>query len=879
MLINTRKTTQPGRRTIIVGIVIWCAACLLAGCDSTPSYNALSNSGETTQDDSQTGTTLARFTLPNEISAVPAGVDSNGNTTASVIYRAAMNPGTDYTNAVTQRYIEEKSLHHCETLESILELLAQTNYTDEIDQGPYRVIVAIREAEGGRMYTHLKEWVVQSDSIRENGRNALRIRIWMEVEYAYLKGEFKVFTPPTRNDDGSYENYGEWTINLKYDETGEEDYITASCTTTADGLSLIKLYEKFSGHSEEGGEDQPTRVKAIMYRSASSGYGKVFYPDLDEYYCPDFETGSEIPHKTSVYAYDQDTLAVQVGSGSVVYKDRNTIVPVTLQYGVYDSETGNDVLKTRNFGFPVKYTENNMTRHAYYAAFDGRHELINEQGLPLSQGTVVTREDTPPDQTPVTYTVGETFEGVLVKSNYEEARLDDIKGVPLECWVDQEFNLHYNFDAEKWYYCPRVDWSTDPPTCLSGDEPFDNIVGLRTLIVGKNNFMKMVEIWGWDETDQQEVQFVYEAADTANGITAGFYEAETVLNDKLEPITQAKIPRVKLDTENITHLYIYIGGSIYIEYQGSVVGWVEKQLDYFDQRVWKPVFVKDGDQPFVMPEGKEFYINSQGVNYVVAKTADGFEVSKELQTVCNPVNADKIVPDGTVFYDSWNPDYNSTYEFITDPSSQYYLMLVYRSIGDNDRDVNGEPLEGAEVGKPARSIWGLEAEIDGENEWFNWERPEFDGDWGTVTFLMNGATYILIDDPMIFSPITVTRLDGSTRKLTLMYDGWLSGVPYAEDLLEEAGWQMTDAIKEKVINLPAGTTVQESSTGISYLIKPLEISLFLTLTGDPGNLNIIDAQNLDLAEVPIYAEHGMGNMPENAELKYIEGVPLEEDDT
>jgi hypothetical protein len=246
----------------------------------------------------------------------------------------------------------------------------------------------------------------------------------------------------------------------------------------------------------------------------------------------------------------------------------------------------------------------------------------------------------------------------------------------------------------------------------------------------------------------------------------------------------------------------------------------------------------------------------------------------ELQTVCNPGNASDIVPDGTIFYDPWNPEYNSTYEFITDPSSEYYLMLVYKTIGDNDRDMAGT-REGVEVGKPAGSFWGLEAAINGETVSFNWERPEGEGGWGSVTYLMKDGAYKLIDDPIMFNPISVNRPDGASRRLALSYDGWLNGVPYAEDMLMASDWVMTDDIKEKIINIPPGTSAQEAGTGKTYLIKPLEVSLYLTETTDPGNLNITAAQALDLAEVPIYAEHGMGEVPASAELKYIDGYLLE----
>jgi len=94
--------------------------------------------------------------------------------------------------------------------------------------------------------------------------------------------------------------------------------------------------------------------------------------------------------------------------------------------------------------------------------------------------------------------------------------------------------------------------------------------------------------------------------------------------------------------------------------------------------------------------------------------------------------------------------------------------------------------------------------------------------------------------------------------------------------LENAGFDMTDDIKNKIINLPAGKILEEDGAGGgSYALKPLEISIFLAETTDPGNLDLAGAQTVDLDTVPIFREHGMGDMPEVTGVKYSEGHLIE----
>ena len=81
---------------------------------------------------------------------------------------------------------------------------------------------------------------------------------------------------------------------------------------------------------------------------------------------------------------------------------------------------------------------------------------------------------------------------------------------------------------------------------------------------------------------------------------------------------------------------------------------------------------------------------------------------------------------------------------------------------------------------------------------------------------------------------------------------------------------------DNIINLPAGTAVTDVETGTDYLLKPLEISQFLKETADINGLPDISAgQDVDLATVPDFVEHGMGDIPANTVLLYSEGNPVE----
>ncbi len=860
-------------------IPLACLFLVVAGTGCSSSGD--STSGSTTGD-AATVSQLSQYSMPNEISAVPV---SGQEGTA-----AATDDGTDYSVAVTRKYVEENTLRQFSMLEEVLKALAQTNYQDQVGQGPYTAMVAMEKEEGGANQKSLESWVCQADIVDSAGNVVpnvqvqagvtynLRARAWIQEQdedgIFLIKAQFLITSPPTQLEDGTFSDYGEWTLNVNFDDTGD-DYFVASCEVNDEGLTVIKLHQKMpeGGPGSEG--DLITEVKGIMYRSNDEGYGKVYYPKWEEVFCMDCNQNPDsFPHAEAVYAYNDAYLAVQgEDDDDPMYKSRavDDAVLMTHRYGVFNEDTGNDVMKSKSFGFPIYWTENDITKRGYYGAWQGRHEIWAQGDAP-AEGTVVTREDHDPDATPVTYLVGGTFGGVLVKRTYVDADLDDIKDIPVEIWINQNYNLEWDNGASEWTYCSGgMVWPAppDPPYCAGTTGSFSDDIGFNSLIVGASDSMKNVYIGGWDETNMTNKNFVYKAAFSSGGTdyTAGFYEAEQVQGSwGLQMVT----PIAAINTTDVTTLWIDIGGRIYVEYTGS--GWLEKELVYFDQMSWTPEFNPSGDKAYTLPTNTELYINMQGATYVVKKVNNVTTAQFELQTAINPTNIASVLGGNTVFVDQWDADNNSTFEFVTDTSSAKYLMLVFKTIGDNHQNDDD-----AEVGAIASNVWGIRQE--GTTIDFNWEYNA-EGGWGAVTYLKNSdGSYKLLDDPMRFNSITATNGAGETKTLALQFDGWMMGVPEMYNELQKNDWVMTDEIADKVINLPALTEVTDSATDILYVLKPLEVSQFLPLVANPtGTLpNIALAEAVDLSAVPDYADHGMGDMPTDVEVLYSEGLPIVED--
>ncbi|HLG21396.1 MAG TPA: hypothetical protein VI382_01175 [Candidatus Manganitrophaceae bacterium] len=819
---------------------------------------------------SSSGSTLSSpgFDVPTEISAVPTNLSGAvgglkpGFKSKLFALEAATDPGTDYSAAVTTKFVEENTLEQFDIIEDVMKALAQTRYADaaNINQGPYKAMIAWQDEKNGIETKTLEPWVVDSSMIVENGQNVNRVQAWIEENdmgmIRVIKAEFKISASATKKSDGSYQDYGVWNLNVKFGDTGVS-FFAANASIGANGESILKVHENF----QEGPFTQ--QVKAILNKSDTQGFGKVTYPDWSACNQPNCTPSSV----TAKYAYNADHLAVQKGTDPVPqFKDRTAVTDMTHRYGMFDSATGADVLKSKSFGFPVQFADANGSHFAYYGAWQGRHQLWADGGS-VPAGTVVTRQDRGANQTAETYTVSASFVGTLTKRALVAADISDILNIPVETWINVNMNLLYN--GASWIDCQNMTFGGPSPTCGAGSAP---VTDFSFLVANPNDRRKFIGINRWDNTSQMNMEYLY---DLSGAQGAGFYVATRDQNFNLVS-TGTKFTPVTGD-----QLWVNIGGSIYIEYKGTgATGWVEKKLLNFDERTWTPEFDPAGDVDYTLPLDREYYINNSGANYVVKRTNAGiYDVKIELQTVANPVNASSFLSDPStrfmVQWGAWGDAGQSTYRFDTTT-----LKLVYDTIGSNDTQLtnaSGQQVQAGDV--VTQGQWGLMAYVGGVSAGvqYNWEYPREGETWGTISYLMNADnTYKMLDDPIRLTPITLANNANVSKTLSLQYDGWMGGLPNLYEELRKNNFVMTADISGKIINIPAGTPVTDATDSAkSYLIKPLEVSQFLNIVADPGTLDITVADGVDLTTVPIFVEHNMGAMPSNTVTKYSEGVAVQ----
>lgn len=789
------------------------------------------------------------FTVPSEISAVapkagsaliitaPGNHDGSASAyTAVTTLPLATDPGTDYTNAKGTKFVAEHAVSQFSIIQTILNAMAQTHYADKenLNAGPYKAIVSWEEEDKGNESKSTQTWVVDSAMIKEGDKDVNRVRTWIDDGGRIIKAEFKIYASATKRSDGTYQDYGVWTLNAKLDPAGTS-FFAAKASIGPAGETLVSM------NQSESRDGSVETMRAFMSRSDQNGYGKINYPE---------NNGPARIQKTVAYAYNPAQLRIK-DEIKDVYKDRAATVEITHRYGMFDAATGADVMKSHAFGFPVSYTSGGTAGYGYYGAWQGRHQLwAGQNGGILPDGTTVTRQDRGTNAE--TYQTA-SFTGVLTKRTLAAADVNDLLNIPVETWVN--FHRELVYDGSQW---------TDQGA------PFTDFASLV------QQPRKFVGLHRWDQAAQRPRDYVYVAG-------SGFFLATS------DPATGQMVstgtPYVPAASDR---LWVDIGGSVFIQYTGAN-GWVAKKVLSFNEQTWTPVFDPAGDQPFPLELNFQYYINKQGGNYLVTRTGTAvYDVKIELQTPANPVNAATLLGSVATFRpqgaNPQNPGATSTYRFDTTPGSPTFLKLLYLTVGTQDANQNPAPQAGAVV---AGGQWGLMG-YDGAGQstgiQFNWDYPRQGETFAIQTFLYTQdtggtRTYKLLDNPIALAPLTLS-VNGQSKTYSLQFDGWMHGLPEYFDELSRNDWTLTDEVASKVVNIPEGTTVTDAlNSAKTYLVKPLESGLYLKLAATPDpSLSLTAAQAVNLSDpalIPAFTDPNLGSVPTGVTLKYSEGKAVQ----
>jgi hypothetical protein len=843
------------------------------------------------------GRQLTGNELPSEISAVSVrnGASLGADLFAELMeaYPASALPeSSDYKSEQVRKYVDVQVLNHFQILASVFDAIRQTHHTENLGAGWYKSMVTFQDPGDHGNATRLQEWYTRSQAVMANGSLATLLQAKILApdgdsgELELVRAESHVWRAPELNEDGSLANLGVWELRAAFgDEPGvPSEYFQATGDVLESGESRITVEDHFV--EDVQGFQAELGTRAILVRSAHAGYGLAEFPDWDACEGPDgqFQCQQGPPLASVRFAYDDSHLVVELEGGEMLAFDRGSAHEVVQRYRIY-SEDGSRVEKTRRFGFPVR---SGAGHFGWYGAWEDRHELWLD-GEPAADGLVVQRDGLPGDEPAPSYTV-ERFDGALTRVSLIEGSVEQLRGVPSEMHYWTDFQLVWNAAAGRWDRC-------------MGDDGFGGCQSLEdfsqrlsTLSRGSEADPREVWINGCRAQGEEWIcsDYVYLEQDPG----PGFFEAA--------PDPETGWPAstgVPLDTgalEDGFALWVGMGGRSYVEYTGdfdgpvTTTGWVEKEVVDFDQEAWRPVF-GDADREFVFEPGREVFVYKRGTSLRVTRvaetgSAEDYAVFMEKHRVVKPeADLGEVYPPGTLLEEPWSED-GSKFALDVDPESPNYLLLEFAVVSDADAQ------DGIQVGDlVGDDLWGLRVAGDDtpmeEAVLFNWEIQAEGEDFGGVSYLVDEqGDYVLLDDPLQFEPVALptTRdlLDESPQEewlsYSLAYDGWLQGLPDTDHELRtgELSGDAMVSVLEGNVRVPDGLPLFEEGSGDVYFAKAVDVSMVLEPVSDPESVELPDlapAEALDLdAELPDYTVPDLDTtIPEEAPLRYVEGLPVE----
>jgi hypothetical protein len=803
------------------------------------------------------GAAFTGIALPREVSALPTGRTATSalrdvalRTGPDARGTAALSSDSDYGKAQTLLSVSESSLAQFDILNSLFEALAQTHYDDDanLNQGPYSAMVSWVERTQGPEEKVLLKWVV--DSTRGSASEPNVVKAWFQMpmldgQTYSLQVRVSITSAPSRNADGSYDDYGTWTLTAQLVENPDYQFV-ASAERDAEGRAVLRLGQ-VDPTSPTGA---PQRTRGVLFRTATAGAGKVEAPDREN--C----ANGTCPQQQVTYVYDASIVTLQKDAGAPATKSRTSYVNIVERYGLFDATSGENVCRTRTFSLPVRATIGGTETYGWYVSSQGARGLW-ANGVEFPEGQIVTRADVQPDASPQ-YRASRPYTGTLWRRTFAPARLSDITGLVSPSAEFQGYALA--FDGTGWCRDPDLSPDRTPRgTCGATSAPFTDFASLVDHPLMDPHIVRIqappLEPYPPDLVPANpELLYLTTGPDGA-----GFYPAAMVgMLSHPQLASDVKVVPVAGDV-----LWVWFFGPLYISHDGS--GWVRKAVQSYDPTTFQPTFLPAGfDQPFELDPSQVYSLWDWG-NFFRIRTVGGLvEVSQELLAVAHPWDAASMVPTGASLQapNCAQPPC-STYEFVSDPASPDFMRLRYLSVA------GGDSAAGKQVGDLVDTFqMGLRSTIGGEVVAFDWEYPVPGHAGGTQQFLTApGGDWVRLDDSIRLEWVELTNASG-TRSFSVEFDGnWMQGLPEVQTKLRQNGFELTEPLRQQVYSIPNGQVLG------SYVVKQLQVRQYMAPSSAPA-LDLAEALAIDLESVPAWANNGMGPPPDPAPLKYSEGEPV-----
>ncbi len=872
------------RRPMITQFSFALSSILFFGCQS--SQTGLENLQQASDNATQQQTILVKprgYALPTSFSIAPHTKESTLSTVGDLIGTILsdgnqLHTESDYYQAVERSHVHEPLLEQFGLIDNILFGLAQTHYDERenVNIGPYSSRVYVRDQSSLEDVSTYQDWVIESEVETNEGETGIHtVRAWIasrsKLGHRSMHVELIIYSPAYVDAEGAVSDFGQWDLKVSF-PAQPNDFLVAE-VRYENGEASIKINSSETRWLESANKNVVFIYQGELHRGRDRGFGKFRYSDLD--YCRQLSSVGQVPCDSGVpvrdlsYAYNAKGMSIQKDGGSIFYRDRKQTVQIPMQYGLYNSMTGEDIKNSFQFEFPISYIDSMGEEHwARYVTENGRHYLTGLTGALPAVDSAVIRRQIAKTAIERPYQVAHHTLGTL----YQVESSRDGFNNELEHWVweadyDRHWILKYDADDAVWRRCVAI-WQ-EAVGCDENDQgwvAFDDMASLAHI-----DHQRLLNYDLFSKTTNLQLVYLNDArAHSGVGFYEASYHAETGQLTSIGALWRAA------DGEIIE---ANIQGSLLLQKETDNNQWHRFRVN--DSLLSSGVPITSGDsEPHDWQPGA-YHFRQPGRQLMLRVQKDGSEsVQHEHWHALHP----NTVPDkeiaGQLLLRS-GEDNSQLYSLQGKEDHSHFMSLVYangvkegelvtHSVWDLWQVNSAGSLIDAE-GNVVAAEQLQEADVANQVGQYRWVYRQ-DGSSQQNFFKDSIGDWVQLASPRSFEPVRIAK-----QNVALKFDSQLQGLMHPLRDLTKLEWQLNSDMGKHLVQIRDEIELQDSESGIKYLAKPLIQFNLAQHAGfnSSAALDLDQANNIDLSELPEAEQISLPNMPAVTAPKYVGGLRAE----
>ncbi len=869
------------RRILSNTLFLIFSSTFIFGCQT--SQTGLENLQQASDGASQQQTSLVKprgYVLPTSFSIAPHTQDSTLSTVGDLIGSIlsdgdGMPADSDNFHVVKRSYVYEPLLEQFGLVDNILFGLAQTHYDERenVNVGPYSARVYIRDGSSLVPATTYQDWVIESEVETKEGETDIHtVRAWIDSYtdsgLQSMHVELTIYSPAYVDGEGAVSDFGQWDLRVNFPAQPNDFMVTKVRYLNSE--ALIHINSRKTHWLDSANTNVALVYQGELHRGRDRGFGKFRFSDLD--FCHQqlaaeaAPCSSEVPVREVSYAYNKEGMSVQRAGDVAVYRDRKQSVQIPIEYGLYNSVTGEDIKNSFQFEFPISYTDPlGQEQWARYLTENGRHHLAGlTAGQPPVDSTVIRRQianraiERP-------YQVAHHTEGVLyqvVSSN--EGVSNELEHWNWEVEYDRHWILKYDAHDSVWRRCLSL-WH-ELTGCGEGDADWIEFADMESL-----THIEQQRLLNYDMISKtNNIQLVYlEDARAHSG--DGFYEAGYhVETGQLESVGARWSPS---DGEVIE---LNMQASLLLKKETDTNQWYRFRVT--DSLLSSQLPISSGDTDLHDWQPGVYHLRQPGRKLMLKVEEDGSKrvVHEHWHALHPNTVSEKEISDQILF--RGGEDSSQLYRFQNNDSQTHFMSLVYASGAQEGELVRHSVWDlwqvdntGALVDSEGNILTTEQLAADEANDLVNQYRWVYREDGSShQTFFKDAiGDWVQLAAPRSFEAVKISK-----QTVSLRYDSQLQGLIHPIRDLTKLGWQLHAETEKHLVQIREEIELQDRETQVKYLAKPI-VQFNLSQHLDENSVSgpdLTQAHHIEFDGLPEAEQTSLTHMPAVSGPKYIGGL-------